>query len=100
MHNILIFLYVCSYVFETHNTNPPLYVHSNIENPNIQNSNRYARRPKFLLNILQCLRHQVHTDVNKMVGNCSSTILCDVDMSPEGDAEDGYNDISLKTAGE
>ena len=38
-------------------------------------------RKTFLLNILQCLRHQVHEDVNKLVGNCSSTILCDVDMS-------------------
>jgi len=42
---------------------------------------RFSTRDKFLLNILQCLRHQVHEDVNKLVGNCSSTILCDVDLS-------------------
>eukprot|EP01035_Chromulina_nebulosa_P019301 gene19301-25162_t len=42
---------------------------------------RWGSKEKFLLNILQCLRHQVHEDVNKMVGNCSSTILCDIDLS-------------------
>ena len=35
---------------------------------------------RFLLSILHMLRHQVHEDVNKMVGNCSSTLLCDIDM--------------------
>ena len=43
---------------------------------------KWSRSPHFLLNILQCLRHQVHPDVNKTVGNCSSTILCEIDMSP------------------
>ena len=41
---------------------------------------RWGSRDKFLINILQCLRHQVHEDVNKMVGNCSSTILCDINL--------------------
>jgi amino acid adenylation domain-containing protein len=41
---------------------------------------RWGSRDRFLVNILQCLRHQVHEDVNKMVGNCSSTILCDIDL--------------------
>ena len=41
---------------------------------------KWGTASKFLINILQCLRHQVHKDVNKMVGNCSSTILCDIDL--------------------
>ena len=100
---------MCSFVFVTTITNPHLtyattkQLNQTKQNQTKQNKtkpyfNRYARRPKFLLNILQCLRHQVHADVNKMVGNCSSTILCDVDMSPEGDADDGYTGITLKTA--
>jgi len=43
---------------------------------------RWSRNQHFLLNILQCLRHQVHPDVNKTVGNCSSTILCEIHMTP------------------
>jgi amino acid adenylation domain-containing protein len=46
---------------------------------------RWSSNDKFLINILQCLRHQVHEDVNKLVGNCSSTILCNVDLSPPAD---------------
>ncbi|CAN0430466.1 unnamed protein product, partial [Ectocarpus fasciculatus] len=41
---------------------------------------RWSKNKRFLLNILQCLRHQVHPDVNRVVGNCSSTILCDINM--------------------
>ena len=43
---------------------------------------KWGSRDRFLINILQCLRHQVHEDVNKLVGNCSSTILCDIDLIP------------------
>eukprot|EP00981_Chlorochromonas_danica_P001462 scaffold310_cov174-Ochromonas_danica.AAC.1 len=41
---------------------------------------QYSSKNEFLLNILLCLRHQVHEDVNKLVGNCSSTVLCNVDF--------------------
>ena len=46
---------------------------------------RWGSRDHFLINILQCLRHQVHEDVNKMFGNCSSTILCDIDLRRPAD---------------
>jgi amino acid adenylation domain-containing protein len=46
---------------------------------------RFASSNEFLLNILLCLRHQVHEDVNKLVGNCSSTVLCNIDLKDEED---------------
>eukprot|EP01038_Epipyxis_sp_PR26KG_P005861 gene5861-8085_t len=41
---------------------------------------KWGSRHKFIITILQCLRHQVHEDVNKIVGNTNSTILCEVDF--------------------
>ncbi|RYH00244.1 hypothetical protein EON65_49585, partial [archaeon] len=46
---------------------------------------QFNAKDEFLLNILLCLRHQVHEDVNKLVGNCSSTVLCNVNLSQGGD---------------
>lgn len=33
---------------------------------------------RFLVNVLLCLRFPVHPDLNRVIGNCSSTILVDV----------------------
>ena len=52
---------------------------------------RWSRNKRFLLNILQCLRHQVHEDVNSVVGNCSSTILCDINMETDVIGAPGLN---------
>jgi amino acid adenylation domain-containing protein len=61
---------------------------------------RWSANCKFLINILQCLRHQVHEDVNKLVGNCSSTILCNVDLSPPAEGSLTFKVVILRLAQE
>jgi hypothetical protein len=36
---------------------------------------RFSKVQKFMLNILHCLRHPVHEDVEKIIGNFSSSFL-------------------------
>ena len=60
----------------------------------------WCLQERFLINILQCLRHQVHPDVNKMVGNCSSTILCDVDLKRRKDEPLSFREVIRRIASE
>ena len=60
----------------------------------------WCQQDHFLINILQCLRHQVHPDVNKMVGNCSSTILCDVDLKRRSNESLSFRQIIRRLATE
>ena len=46
---------------------------------------RWSGQHHFLINILQCMRLQIHEDANRMVGNCSSTVLCSIDLSHDKD---------------
>jgi len=41
---------------------------------------RYASRSDMLLNVLHCLRHPVHEDHDRVIGNFSSSFLCPVDV--------------------
>jgi hypothetical protein len=61
---------------------------------------KYGNCDSFLINILQCLRHQVHEDVNKMVGNCSSTILCDINFKMTGGEKLTFKTAVLRIAQE
>ncbi|UNO38513.1 AMP-binding protein [Streptomyces sp. MST-110588] len=42
---------------------------------------RWSKSPHFTLNVLQSQRRPLHPDVDALVGNCSSTLLVEVDAS-------------------
>lgn len=42
---------------------------------------RHSEEKRFLINVLLCIRYDVHEDVLRTIGNCSSTILVDIDLT-------------------
>jgi amino acid adenylation domain-containing protein len=42
---------------------------------------RHATSDQMLINVLQCLRHPVHEDCERVLGNFSSSFLCPIDAS-------------------
>lgn len=58
----------------------------------------FATSPKFLLNLPLFNREQVDKEVNDLVGDFSSSILIDVDLSAPGSIHDRVKDISARFA--
>lgn len=58
----------------------------------------FATSPKFLLNLPLFSREQVDKEVNDLVGDFSSSILIDVDLSAPGSVHDRVKDISARFA--
>ena len=59
---------------------------------------RLAAVQTFLLNVMHTLRHDVHPDINKVVGNFSSTILLAVDVGGEHSFLEILKSISKRLA--
>ncbi|KAJ8598535.1 hypothetical protein CTAYLR_001336 [Chrysophaeum taylorii] len=59
---------------------------------------RHSAEEPFLLNVLLCERFRVHPDVLKIIGNCSSTVLVEIDLRNANSLKDAVARIAASLA--